>query len=151
MPKNQGGLGFRDIHAFNLAMLAKQGWRLVQNPKSLCARILGAKYIPQGDVLKAKASGSMSYTWRSIMRGVQVLRSGVIWRVGNREKINIWRDPWVPRGVTRAIITSKGRNILSKVAELIDPSTGEWDVELLNQTFWEEDVEVGDQSHPGPQ
>lgn len=43
-PKKDGGLGFRDIHSFNLAMLAKQGWRLWERPKSLCARILRAKY-----------------------------------------------------------------------------------------------------------
>ena len=63
-PKKQGGLGFRDAHAFNMAMLAKQGWRLIQNPDSLCAKILRAKYYREGQVLDAKPRTGMSYTWQ---------------------------------------------------------------------------------------
>lgn len=37
-PKDEGGMCFRDLYAFNLAMLAKQGWRIIHNPNSFCAR-----------------------------------------------------------------------------------------------------------------
>jgi hypothetical protein len=62
LPKQEGGLGFRDIHTFNMAMLAKKGWRLIHNPTSLCAQVLRAKYFPDGDLLHALPAANMSYT-----------------------------------------------------------------------------------------
>jgi hypothetical protein len=72
-----------------MAMLAKQGWRLIQNPDSLCAKILKAKYYREGQVLYAKPRTGMSYTWRSILRGLELLKKGVVWRVGNGDNIRI--------------------------------------------------------------
>jgi hypothetical protein len=60
-PKEEGGLGFRDLHSFNLAMLARQGWRLIQSPNSLCSKVLRAKYFEDGDILNAKPVPGMSY------------------------------------------------------------------------------------------
>jgi hypothetical protein len=57
-------------------------------------------------------------------------------------KINIWHDPWLPRGVTRQPITPREQSILSSVSNLIDPITGDWDKELVEDIFWEEDVNV---------
>ncbi|GAU31898.1 hypothetical protein TSUD_270830 [Trifolium subterraneum] len=43
-PKEKGGLGFRDFHRFNMAMVAKQGWNFINNPNSLVARIFKARW-----------------------------------------------------------------------------------------------------------
>ena len=74
--KLNGGMGFRNLQAFNLAMLAKQGWRLISNPNSLVAQLYKAKYYVHGDVFNAKLGSSPSYTWRSIFNGLEVVRRG---------------------------------------------------------------------------
>jgi hypothetical protein len=71
-----------------------------------------------------------------------VIRKGMIWRVGDFCNLNIWRDPWLPRGISRRPITPRGTCLLSQVAELINPVTGEWDVQLVKEVFWEEDSAV---------
>ena len=95
VPKGQGGMGFRDFHCFNLAMLAKQVWRLLYDPDSLCARVLKAKYYPDGKLLQAKLKSGSSFTWQSILAGLEGFKRGYIWRVGDGTQINIWEDRWI--------------------------------------------------------
>jgi hypothetical protein len=122
--KREGGLGFRDLHAFNLAMLAKQGRRLIQKPNSLCAQVLRAKYYPNGNAFQATDVNGMSYTWRSVLKGIALLRKGIIWCIGDGRSVHIWNDPWIPRGNTRRPCSHRGRHLIQWVNELIDPLTG---------------------------
>ncbi|KAL0310472.1 UNVERIFIED_CONTAM: putative mitochondrial protein [Sesamum calycinum] len=81
--KLHGGLGFRDLQAFNLAMLAKQLWRIISNLDSLLSRVLRARYFPHGQVLEASVGRNPSFTWRSILASQHVVRGGFRWCIGN--------------------------------------------------------------------
>jgi hypothetical protein len=50
----------------------------------------------------------MSYVWRSILKGLDVLKEGMIWRIGDGSNVRIWEDPWLPVGVTRKPTTHRG-------------------------------------------
>jgi hypothetical protein len=139
-PKKEGGMGFRDFHSFNLAMLAKQAWRLITSPESLCARVLRAKYFPDGDILKAGPKSGSSFTWQSILAGITTFKRGCVWRVGDGQKINIWSDPWIPTSPNMRIISPRNGAVYTKVSDLIDPTTGHWDEEMLNTLFCTVDV-----------
>ena len=66
-------MGFRDLHAFNLALLAKQGWK-IQKKKTLNSffyNVFRGKYFRNGDFLYAN--------------------------LGHNERcISMWHDKWIP-------------------------------------------------------
>jgi hypothetical protein len=62
LPKALGVMGFKDLIMFNQALLAKQAWRLITCPNSLCTRVLRAKYYPRGNLLDTLAAGEASQT-----------------------------------------------------------------------------------------
>lgn len=86
------GLGFRDLEVFNLALLAKQGWHLLQSQGSLFASVFKAKYFPNSDFLSSVLGSKPSYVWHSIYEAKSVIKSGSLWRIGKGDKIKIWED-----------------------------------------------------------
>lgn len=57
----QGGLGFRDMKAFNRALLAKHAWRILDNITSFVERFFKGMYYRHGDFLGAVAGSNSSY------------------------------------------------------------------------------------------
>jgi hypothetical protein len=127
VPKGKGGMGFRDFHYFNLAMLAKQVWRLLCEPYSLCVWVLRAKYYPDGKLLQAKMKSGSSFTWQSVLAGLDCFKKGYIWRVGDGTQIKIWDDNWIPSSHNMKVLTPRGNILFTTVDELINPVDGRWD------------------------
>lgn len=78
--RSSEGWGYKDLHSFNMDMLAKQAWRLLLDPGSLCARVTKAKYYRDLSLLEAQPKDGIYYTCHSILRGKEPLKEGVIRR-----------------------------------------------------------------------
>ena len=95
LPKDMGGLGFKDLQKFNEALLAKQVWRLSEDKPSLFHRFFKAKFFPRGSIFDAK-EGRGSFAWNSILKSRDLIKRGSHWRVGNGENIPIYGANWLP-------------------------------------------------------
>ena len=129
------------IHEFNLALLAKQLWRLVQFPDSLVARVIRGRYYRLSSPLRMGTSDTPSYVWTSMTAARKLLLLGIRSKVHSGYEINVWEDLWIPSTPARSA-RSRAPAVNPKmiVSSLINPATKEWDVRLLEQYIAQEDI-----------
>ena len=87
LPYFQNETLIKDLKAFNFALLAKQGWQLLQNTNSLFHHVFQAKYFAGQPFLDAQIGKRPSYAWRSIMAAKCVVEDGIRWSIGNGESV----------------------------------------------------------------
>jgi hypothetical protein len=136
LSKVNGGMGFRDLTHFNMALLAKQFWRIWKTTDSLTTRIFKAKYFPNCSILEAGLGSKPSFAWRSIQGAGELVKEGLIWRIGDGASVRIWGEKWIPLPQTFKIQsppTSLSKN--EYMQRLIDPTTKWWNTVLLSSTF----------------
>ena len=136
-------MGFKNLALFNDALLARQAWRLFQNKNSLFHRVFKSKIFPHCSFMEAVDSPIASYAWQSILKGREVLKEGMRWRVGDGTSIWIWTDPWLPSEFLPFVSLPVAQAFEeAKVVSLIDPVTKEWHSTTTQSIFSPRDVEL---------
>lgn len=141
--KSDGGMGFRDFRAMNVALLARQGWRMLKNPDSFWAKMMKGLYFPNSSFLEATKGYRASWAWLSILSGREILMKGLRWQVQNGESIRFWEDTWIPN--VRNFTLSSPRpddTEIEWVADVIDKDRRCWKEEKLSQVLLEEEVKA---------
>ena len=137
-------MGFRVLKAFNLALLAKQGWRILKNPDSLVHKFFKAKYFAETMFMEAQMGKRPTYIWRSILSAREVINMGSRWGIGNGSRVHIWNDKWIPVADTHKVISPKvqlrGREEM--VSVLIDKESRGWNADLIRTSFLPHEVDV---------
>ncbi|CAN1241903.1 Putative ribonuclease H protein At1g65750 [Linum perenne] len=141
--KRDGGIGFKDLHAFNLAMVGKQSWKLMTNHDAIVTKIFKAKVFPKVDFLSATLRSNPSFVWHGILKTQSLLQQGYRWRIGNGRRIRVWSDPWLKEEGRRHVVSPVREGLEDlRVSNLWIPGTRSWDEELLEELFVPEDVEA---------
>ncbi|CAN1781692.1 hypothetical protein LINPERHAP1_LOCUS15535 [Linum perenne] len=133
LPKEEGGLGFRDFATFNRALLAKQCWHILTNPDLLLSHVLKSVYYSNSTLLQSKG-------WQSLLVGRDFLRPGLGWQIGSGVQVDALQDHWLPG-------SPPSRPTLCRSGVYLGPSTvaglvfqGRWNVALLRYWFSEDSV-----------
>ena len=141
--KMEGGMGFWVLRAFNLAMLAKQGWRRIQGNDSLLHKCFKARYFPRSSFLDAKESSSCSHVWRSLVAALPIFQAEYCWRVGNGSSIRVIGDRWISNHPTKKVFHPNHDLLVKMVAsDLINPKIHVWRSELIHSIFHWDDAEA---------
>ncbi|KAL9661955.1 hypothetical protein QQ045_026783 [Rhodiola kirilowii] len=74
--KGLGGIGFRDLEQMNLALLAKQGRRLMITPNLLVSKVFKARYFPSSELINASRGNRPSFAWRGIFEALDIIKMG---------------------------------------------------------------------------
>lgn len=71
-----------------------------------CIGPTGMIYFKHVDIMDAKLGSNPSYIWRYILWSRELIRKGIMWRVGNGHHTKAFEDSWILR-------LAKGRSTLS--------------------------------------
>lgn len=141
--KSKGGMGFRNLYGFNIALLGKNCWNFIKKPQSLVARVFKARYYPNSHFLHASVSLGSSYVWSGIMTAKNSIFKGYKWVLGDGVDINAVKDPWI-HGTTDFCVTQGieyGTNHIP-VSSFFQSDSRSWEVERVKSFFTEADARL---------
>ena len=103
-----------------------------------------AKYYPDCLVLEASLGKKKpSFAWQSIQNSLDLVREGLLWRIGNGQSVRIWGDRWLPTPTTFKVQSPP--QILdpaATVSTLIDGELKWWNKALVEQIFSAEESAI---------
>ena len=83
----------------------------------LWAQVLKTKYFLTTNLFDSVCNPRSLHIWTALCEGMQWLRSGMKWIVGDGQTINVWQDSWLPGDTLRRHIV--GPLLLSEEQRLV--------------------------------
>lgn len=130
-PSEEGGLGIRDITAFNEALMLKLVWNLAANKDKIWVAIMKAKYFPRGGFWGIQTSTRASKAWKEVQWLKEFFKETMRWQIGDGKEVCLVNQPWLEEWAVQRITTNVQRD--TTVAEVFDSRIGAWREDNITQ------------------
>ncbi|XP_021985901.1 uncharacterized protein LOC110882124 [Helianthus annuus] len=130
LPKNEGGLGIRNVGDVNKALMTNHIWSIITNQESLWVWWIHSYKLKGRSFWEVPCRGSVSWGWRKILYIRNLVRPYMGMSIKSGVQTNAWCDNWCPLSpistfITPRTITNAGFNMHTTVADIVDAS-GQW-------------------------
>ncbi|XP_019175768.1 PREDICTED: uncharacterized protein LOC109171094 [Ipomoea nil] len=115
LPKDKGGMDFRQLHEMNLTLLGKQ---------------------PRCSLFDATAGSNPSFVWQGLLKAVETIHRGSRRCIGDDQTTTIGFDPWLPSSDNPFVTSPLHDSIMATpVSFLLDIHGARWDVDCVRDIF----------------
>jgi mannosylglycoprotein endo-beta-mannosidase len=96
-PKEEGGLGFRNLRILNQAYIHKLAWQMVADPNKLWVQVMRAKYkcgfLSTPNITTRSNSSNV---WKAIVKAWEQVKPHLRWVINDGHGTRFWKDCWIP-------------------------------------------------------
>ncbi|KAG5619664.1 hypothetical protein H5410_004882 [Solanum commersonii] len=128
IPKEEGGLGFRSLHAVNNALFAKLWWNF-RISTSLWSNYIGNKYCKKRHPTVSR-SVSASHVWKKMVAIREEVEHEIWWQLKACTS-SFWFDNWTKQGALRKLKDYLSKEMREHIVNNILPCTSE-----MNDKAW---------------
>ena len=146
LPKNEGGLGIKDISKFNVALMGRWIWAFASGQQQLWVRVLISKYGGWPEFQHDTDKRGFSHWWRDLRKifhqsDHNIFKHQLTWKVGCGETIKFWTDKWLGKDYTLEqkynqlfLISRQQNSFISNIGEF-NHDSWEWNFRWRRNLF----------------
>lgn len=132
-PIEEGGLGVKDLTAFNEALLLKNLWKVASGEEALWVDLVRSKYLPRSVLWQSKRTYNCTSFWRALMNLRDKLLPHVRVKLGDGSQCNAFGQPWANGTALLPPVNARQRKL--KVKDLLQETGPHWDIQSLTDIF----------------
>ncbi|GKA11704.1 putative reverse transcriptase domain, reverse transcriptase zinc-binding domain protein [Tanacetum coccineum] len=130
-PKVEGCLGIKSLESWNISLISKHIWNIINKKDSLWVRWVHVYKLKGRNFWDIPEKEGSSWSWKKILRYRGVLRSHIVHRIGNGLDTSLWFNNWhaicpLSEFILKRKMYYSGLSLECKLANVIENGVWKW-------------------------